>query len=275
MLQEGIGDAATLGAPWFFFAAKQGYMNAGHEPDYSPGVTGSSLYAHPDRVKQDPALIGAFVRAYVRSVRYCQQNVPGTLETMQKFSREWGVTDEEVAQAAYDEGPRRPARNASACPRVSCIAPPEYSNFTSRSGSSPLSLRNSRNMMSVAPPGWPMSTVIPLKSSTLFTPGCAITANAWVLRRAATIQTGFPSLRASSTKVVRGSMAMSTAAFATRSIWTSSRSTNSDDSCGKLISSISGNPSAAKYPSLIATRAIPTWFHSACAALNRSLIGSP
>ena len=103
MLQEGIGDAATLGAPWFFFAAKQGYMNAGHEPDYSPGVTGSSLYAHPDRVKQDPALIGAFVRAYVRSVRYCQQNVPGTLETMQKFSREWGITDEEVAQAAYDD----------------------------------------------------------------------------------------------------------------------------------------------------------------------------
>ncbi len=24
MLQDGIGDAATLGAPWFFFAAKQG-----------------------------------------------------------------------------------------------------------------------------------------------------------------------------------------------------------------------------------------------------------
>ena len=103
MLREGIGDAATLGAPWFFFAAKQGYTNAGHEPDYSPGVTGSSIYAHPDRVARDPSLMQAFVRAYVRSMRYCQQNVPGTLETMMKFSREWGVTDQEIAQAAYDD----------------------------------------------------------------------------------------------------------------------------------------------------------------------------
>jgi ABC-type nitrate/sulfonate/bicarbonate transport system substrate-binding protein len=103
MLQEGIGDAATLGAPWFFFAAKQGYTNAGHEPDYSPGVTGSSIYAHPDRVAQDPSLVQAFIRAYVRSMRYCQQNVPGTLETLMKFSHEWGVTDEEIAQAAYDD----------------------------------------------------------------------------------------------------------------------------------------------------------------------------
>ncbi len=103
MLQDGIGDAATLGAPWFFFAAKQGYTNAGHEPDYSPGVTGSSIYAHPEQVGRDPSLMQAFVRAYVRSMRYCQQNVPGTLETLIKFSRDWGVTDEEIAQAAYDD----------------------------------------------------------------------------------------------------------------------------------------------------------------------------
>jgi len=103
MLQDGIGDAATLGAPWFFFAAKQGYTNAGHEPDYSPGMTGSSIYTHPDRVARDPSLVEAFVRAYVRSMRYCQEDVPGTLDALMKFSREWGVTDAEIAQAAYDD----------------------------------------------------------------------------------------------------------------------------------------------------------------------------
>ena len=36
-------------------------------------------------------------------MRYCQEDVPGTLDALMKFSREWGVTDAEIAQAAYDD----------------------------------------------------------------------------------------------------------------------------------------------------------------------------
>ncbi len=103
MLQEGIGDAATLGAPWSTIAAKHGYRNLGHESNYSPSPSGAGIYVSPDTIARDPALVRAFVRAFVRSMRYCQENVQGTIETLLKYSSEWGVDSDDVAKQAYDE----------------------------------------------------------------------------------------------------------------------------------------------------------------------------
>jgi ABC-type nitrate/sulfonate/bicarbonate transport system substrate-binding protein len=103
MLQEGIGDAATLGAPRSQIAAKAGYRNLGHESNYSPSPSGAGLYVSPNTIARDPALVRAFVRAYVRSMRYCMENVSGTVEVMLKYCQEWGVTSPEIARGAYDE----------------------------------------------------------------------------------------------------------------------------------------------------------------------------
>jgi len=103
MLQEGIGDAATLGAPWSGIAKQQGFRNLGHESNYSPSPSGAGLYASPELIARDPALVRAFVRAFVRSMQYCQENAQGTLETLQKWSKEWGVESPEIAKDAYDE----------------------------------------------------------------------------------------------------------------------------------------------------------------------------
>src|SRR5712692_5041451 len=61
MLNEGIGDAATLGAPWSAIAANAGYRNLGHESNYSPSPQGAGLYVSPDMIARDPSLVRAFV----------------------------------------------------------------------------------------------------------------------------------------------------------------------------------------------------------------------
>lgn len=103
MLGEGIGDAATLGAPWSIIAAKAGYRCLGHESDYSPSPSGAGIYVSPEMIAKDAELVAGFVRAYVKSMRYCRDNIPGTLETIAKYSKEWGVDSLEIARAAYDE----------------------------------------------------------------------------------------------------------------------------------------------------------------------------
>ncbi|HEY3115541.1 MAG TPA: ABC transporter substrate-binding protein [Chloroflexota bacterium] len=103
MLQEGIGDAATLGAPWWIFAAQKGYRNLGHEQSFTMSASGSGLYTRPHTIESDPDLVGAVVRAYVRAMRYCVENVEGTIETMMKYSREWGVDSREIALAAHQD----------------------------------------------------------------------------------------------------------------------------------------------------------------------------
>ncbi|MEA2642035.1 MAG: NitT/TauT family transport system substrate-binding protein [Chloroflexota bacterium] len=103
MLQEGIGDAATLGAPWSIIAAKSGYRNLGHESNYAPSPSGAGIYVSPETIARDPQLVAAFVRAYVKAMKYCMENVDGTLDTLMKWSSEWGVDSPEIARAAYDE----------------------------------------------------------------------------------------------------------------------------------------------------------------------------
>ncbi len=103
MLNEGIGDAATLGAPWSIIAKKAGYRNLGHESDYSPSPSGAGIYVSPETIAKNQDAVQGFVRAYVKSMRYCQENVEGTLETLLKYSASWGVETPELARAAYDE----------------------------------------------------------------------------------------------------------------------------------------------------------------------------
>jgi ABC-type nitrate/sulfonate/bicarbonate transport system substrate-binding protein len=103
MLNEGIGDAATLGAPWSIIAGKAGYHNLGHSSNYAPSPSGAGIYVSADTMARDPALVRAFVHAYVRAMQYCQENVQGTVETLMKYSKEWGVDSPDVAKLAYDE----------------------------------------------------------------------------------------------------------------------------------------------------------------------------
>jgi hypothetical protein len=42
------------------------------------------------------------VKAYVSTIKYCKEKVPETLQTIMKYSAEWGVNNLEVAKMAYD-----------------------------------------------------------------------------------------------------------------------------------------------------------------------------
>jgi ABC-type nitrate/sulfonate/bicarbonate transport system substrate-binding protein len=48
-------------------------------------------------------MVRGFVRAFTKSMRYCQENVDGTLKTLLKYSKEWGVDSLDIAKAAYEE----------------------------------------------------------------------------------------------------------------------------------------------------------------------------
>ncbi|HZT08642.1 MAG TPA: hypothetical protein VFC51_16590 [Chloroflexota bacterium] len=103
MLNDGLGDAATLGAPWSIIAAKAGYRSFGHESNYAPSPSGSGIYCTPKMIAEREDVVRAFVRAYVKAMRYCMTNVDGTLETLLRYSRDWGVDSLDIARAAYDE----------------------------------------------------------------------------------------------------------------------------------------------------------------------------
>jgi ABC-type nitrate/sulfonate/bicarbonate transport system substrate-binding protein len=103
MLQHGIADGATLGAPWSIHAVKAGYRNWGHETDYRPSASGSGVFVTPDTIARRPDVVQAFLHAYVKSMRYCLENVDGAVETIMQYSREWGVDSVEIARAAYDD----------------------------------------------------------------------------------------------------------------------------------------------------------------------------
>lgn len=100
-LKAGIGDGAPLGAPWWIFLVKDGYVNLGCEADYGPGLGCNGVHVTPQKIATDPEQVQAFVRAYVRAIRYCHENVEGTIETMLRCSADWGVDSPEIAHEAY------------------------------------------------------------------------------------------------------------------------------------------------------------------------------
>jgi ABC-type nitrate/sulfonate/bicarbonate transport system substrate-binding protein len=100
-LQEGIGDGAPVGSPWWLFLAKQGYVNLGCEADYSPGQGCNGIHVTREKLEKDPDEVAAVVRAYVKAVRYCRENVDGTIEVMLRYAKDWGVDGPEIAREAY------------------------------------------------------------------------------------------------------------------------------------------------------------------------------
>jgi ABC-type nitrate/sulfonate/bicarbonate transport system substrate-binding protein len=100
-LQEGIGDGAPLGAPYWMFLLKQGYINLGCEADYSPGFGCGGVLTSKEKIENDPQQVQAFVRAYVKAVRFCRENEDATIEVMLKYSKVWGVDDEAIAREMY------------------------------------------------------------------------------------------------------------------------------------------------------------------------------
>lgn len=102
LLKEGIGDAAPVGPPWWMFLSREGYRNMGSESDYTPGLSCTGIHVTPAKIAKDHEEVQAFVRAYVRANRYCQENIAGTVDAMLKYSSDWGVTDAEIAKEVYD-----------------------------------------------------------------------------------------------------------------------------------------------------------------------------
>lgn len=100
-LQEGIGDGAPVGSPWWLFLSKQGYVNLGCEADYSPGLGCNGVHVTREKMEKDPEEVAAVVRAYLKAVRYCRENVDGTIDVMLRYAKDWGVDGPEIAREAY------------------------------------------------------------------------------------------------------------------------------------------------------------------------------
>jgi ABC-type nitrate/sulfonate/bicarbonate transport system substrate-binding protein len=100
-LEEGIGDGAPVGSPWWLYLSKKGYVNLGCEADYSPGLGCNGIHVTRAKIAADPQQVAAFVRAYIRAVRYCHEDVDGTIEIMCKYAKDWGIDGPEIAREAY------------------------------------------------------------------------------------------------------------------------------------------------------------------------------
>jgi len=101
-MKRGVGDGAMLGAPWWVYAVKEGYKNMGSGSEYGEGLPQLSIYVAAAKIARCPDQVRGFVRALVRSMKYCQENVTGTLETIMRYSGTWGVDNLEVAKIVYD-----------------------------------------------------------------------------------------------------------------------------------------------------------------------------
>jgi ABC-type nitrate/sulfonate/bicarbonate transport system substrate-binding protein len=100
-LMEGIGDGSCLGAPYWVFLLKEGYRNLGCEADSAPGYGCGGILASSQKIAQNPDEVQAFVRAYVKAVRFCRDNPEETMQLMLKYSADWGVEDESTAREMY------------------------------------------------------------------------------------------------------------------------------------------------------------------------------
>jgi ABC-type nitrate/sulfonate/bicarbonate transport system substrate-binding protein len=105
-LQKGMGDGATLGTPWWIYAVKEGYKNMGSGNEFGPGLPTSGITVAAEKIAKHPEQVRGFVRAYVKTMKYCRENLDGTLDTMMKCCGEWGVDSREIAKMVYDiKGP--------------------------------------------------------------------------------------------------------------------------------------------------------------------------
>jgi ABC-type nitrate/sulfonate/bicarbonate transport system substrate-binding protein len=79
-------------------------MGSGNE--FGPGLPTSGITVAAEKIARHPEQVRGFVRAYVKTMKYCRENLDGTLETMMKYSGDWGVDSPEIAKMVYDiKGP--------------------------------------------------------------------------------------------------------------------------------------------------------------------------
>lgn len=103
LLKEGIGEAATLGAPWWFFKAREGWWKVALPPTPTGTLARSGMLVRGEMFRHEPEVVRGFVRACARAYQYCAENVEGTLDTMLKYSGVWGVENVDIARDAYAE----------------------------------------------------------------------------------------------------------------------------------------------------------------------------
>lgn len=101
-LKRGVGDGAMLGAPWWIYAVKEGYKKMGDGAEDSLPLPTNAIFTTAEKIARHPVQVRGFVRAYVKSNRYCREDITGTLQTMLKYSGEWGVDSPEIAKTVYD-----------------------------------------------------------------------------------------------------------------------------------------------------------------------------
>lgn len=101
-LKRGVGDGAMLGAPWWIYAVKEGYKNMGSGSEFGEELPHLVIYAAGKKVAQHPDQVKGFVMAMVKSMKYCREHVPGTLDTVVRYSGRWGVDNLEIAKMVYD-----------------------------------------------------------------------------------------------------------------------------------------------------------------------------
>lgn len=103
LLKQGFGEAATLGAPWWFFKMKEGWWKVALPPTPSGTLARSGMLVRGDMFRNEPEVVRGFVRACTRAYQYAAENREGTLDTMLKYSGVWGVENVEIASDAYGE----------------------------------------------------------------------------------------------------------------------------------------------------------------------------
>lgn len=101
-LKRGVGDGAMLGAPWWIYAAKEGFKNMGSGAEHGPGLPALGIFVTKEKIARYPDQVKGFVRAYAKSMRYCRRDIEGTLQVMVEYSRDWGVDNREIARKVYD-----------------------------------------------------------------------------------------------------------------------------------------------------------------------------
>jgi ABC-type nitrate/sulfonate/bicarbonate transport system substrate-binding protein len=101
-MKQGTGDGAMLGAPWWIYAVREGYQNMGSGSEHGEELPHLVIYVTAQKIARRPEQVNGFVKAMVKSMQYCRDHVPETLETIVRYSRPWGVDNLEIAKMVYD-----------------------------------------------------------------------------------------------------------------------------------------------------------------------------
>jgi len=101
-MKQGVGDGAMLGAPWWIYAVRDGYQNMGSGSEFGEELPHLVIYVTAEKIARHPDQVMGFVRAMVKSMKYCRDHIPETLDTVVRYSHSWGVDNPEIARMVYD-----------------------------------------------------------------------------------------------------------------------------------------------------------------------------